>query len=47
MHTSAAEAFPNSAFIKYWGSRDDALRLPTNGSISMNLNGLFMRTTVM
>ncbi len=41
-----AQAFPNIAFIKYWGNRDDALRLPSNGSISMNLDGLFTRTTV-
>jgi len=37
---------PNIAFIKYWGNRDAALRLPVNGSISMNLDGLFTRTTV-
>ncbi|MDP2776040.1 MAG: diphosphomevalonate decarboxylase, partial [Anaerolineales bacterium] len=36
----------NIAFIKYWGNRDNALRLPSNGSISMNLDGLFTRTTV-
>jgi diphosphomevalonate decarboxylase len=41
-----AQASPNIAFIKYWGDRDDALRLPINGSISMNLDGLFTRTTV-
>ena len=42
--TSFASA--NIAFIKYWGNRDNALRLPSNGSISMNLDGLFTRTTV-
>ncbi len=41
-----ALAHPNIAFIKYWGNRDNALRLPANGSISMNLDGLFTRTTV-
>jgi diphosphomevalonate decarboxylase len=41
-----ALAHPNIAFIKYWGNRSDALRLPANGSISMNLEGLETRTTV-
>ena len=41
-----AIAHPNIAFIKYWGNRDDALRLPANGSISMNLAGLTTQTTV-
>ena len=44
--SATALAHPNIAFIKYWGNRDDALRLPVNGSISMNLDGLFTRTTV-
>ncbi|MEO8356280.1 MAG: hypothetical protein ABI621_10215 [Chloroflexota bacterium] len=44
--TATAQAQPNIAFIKYWGNRDNALRLPMNGSISMNLDGLFTRTTV-
>jgi diphosphomevalonate decarboxylase len=46
MTTSTALAHPNIAFIKYWGNRDNHLRLPVNGSISMNLDGLFTRTTV-
>jgi len=46
MHTATCNAFSNIAMIKYWGNRDDALRLPANGSISMNLGGLFTRTTV-
>lgn len=46
MTTSTAQAFSNIAFIKYWGNRDNGLRLPVNGSISMNLDGLFSRTTV-
>ena len=47
-NTRTATAFANSniAFIKYWGNRDAALRLPVNGSISMNLGGLYTRTTV-
>ena len=44
--TATALAHPNIAFIKYWGNRDQALRLPVNGSISMNLEGLFTRTRV-
>ena len=39
-------AHPNIAFVKYWGNRNDELRLPANGSISMNLEGLETRTTV-
>jgi diphosphomevalonate decarboxylase len=45
-HTAIAQANPNIAFIKYWGDRDNSLRLPVNGSISMNLDGLITRTTV-
>lgn len=43
---ATACACSNLAFIKYWGNTDDALRLPANGSISMNLGGLITRTTV-
>ena len=46
MTTVTAQANPNIAFIKYWGNRDNILRLPMNGSISMNLDGLTTRTTV-
>jgi diphosphomevalonate decarboxylase len=46
MTTATAQSHPNIAFIKYWGNRDSTLRLPVNGSISMNLNGLTTRTTV-
>lgn len=41
-----AIAHPNIAFIKYWGNRDDALRLPANGSLSMNLDRLNTTTSV-
>jgi len=44
--TATAEAKPNIALIKYWGNRDQRLRLPSNGSISFNLEGLFTRTRV-
>lgn len=42
--TSIAQS--NIAFIKYWGNRDHALRIPVNDSLSMNLDGLYTRTTV-
>ncbi len=41
-----AAAHPNIAFIKYWGNRDDFLRIPANGSISMNLSDLETRASV-
>lgn len=41
-----AIAHPNIAFIKYWGNRDNDLRLPVNGSISMNLESLTTQTVV-
>ncbi len=44
--TATAVACANIAFIKYWGNRDDALRIPLNGSISMNLEGLTSHTSV-
>jgi diphosphomevalonate decarboxylase len=44
--TASAVAFSNIALIKYWGNRDDLLRLPSNGSISINLEGLYARTQV-
>ena len=46
MYPFTAIANPNIAFIKYWGNHDNDLRLPANGSISMNLGGLETRTTV-
>jgi diphosphomevalonate decarboxylase len=41
-----AVAPSNIAFIKYWGKKDETLRLPINGSISMNLTGMTTTTTV-
>lgn len=46
LHSASAIAHPNIAFIKYWGNADPYWRIPVNGSISMNLDGLFTKTTV-
>ncbi len=43
---ATAIAPSNIAFIKYWGLKEEFLRLPTNGSISMNLSNLLTTTTV-
>ena len=45
MHSEAI-AHPNIALIKYWGNREDALRIPANGSISLTLGGLENRMSV-
>lgn len=43
---ATAVANPNIAFIKYWGKADNALNLPANPSLSMNLAALTTVTTV-
>ncbi len=43
---ATAYANTNIALVKYWGKRDDALRLPRNGSLSLTLEGLGAETTV-
>ncbi len=43
---TTAIAPSNIAFTKYWGRKDEALRLPENGSISMCLSNLLTTTTV-
>lgn len=43
---ASAVAPSNIAFIKYWGKKDEVLRLPENGSISMNLSNLLTTTTI-
>lgn len=48
MSTKKATAIApsNIAFTKYWGKKDEILRLPENGSISMCLSDLLTTTTV-
>lgn len=43
---ATAIAPTNIAFTKYWGKKDEVLRLPENGSISMCLSNLLTTTTV-
>lgn len=43
---STAIAPSNIAFTKYWGRKDEVLRLPENGSVSMCLSNLLTTTTV-
>ena len=44
--SAKAIAHPNIAFIKYWGNQSQELRIPVNGSISMNMAGLETVTSV-
>jgi len=39
-------ASPDVALVKYWGKKDETLRLPENGSVSIILAGLQTTTTV-
>lgn len=43
---ATCRATSNIAFVKYWGRIDHHLRLPMNGSISMNLAAAYTTTTV-
>jgi len=43
---ATAIAPSNIAFIKYWGKKNQVLKLPENGSIAMTLSGLATETTV-
>ena len=46
MKKVTAIAPSNIAFTKYWGKKDEILRLPIHGSISMTLSNLLTSTTV-
>lgn len=46
MKKSTAIAPSNIAFTKYWGRKDEELRLPINGSVAMTLSNLLTTTTV-
>jgi diphosphomevalonate decarboxylase len=46
MNKATATAPTNIAFIKYWGRKDETLRLPENGSISLCISELITTTTV-
>lgn len=43
---ATAVSHPNIALVKYWGNTNQALRLPANPSLSMNMAGLTSTTTV-
>ena len=43
---TTARANVNVALVKYWGKRDPVLNLPTTGSISLTLDGLWVESTL-
>lgn len=46
MKKTTVQASSDIALVKYWGKKDEVLRLPENGSISIILDGLDTITTV-
>jgi diphosphomevalonate decarboxylase len=46
MNRCVARANTNIALVKYWGKRDGALNLPAVGSLSLTLDALSTRTSV-
>ncbi|MFH1440031.1 MAG: diphosphomevalonate decarboxylase [Candidatus Woesearchaeota archaeon] len=43
---STAIAHPNIALVKYWGKRNEQLKLPTVSSLSLTLDNFYSKTTV-
>lgn len=43
---TTAIAHSNIALIKYWGKKNNKLRIPSNNSISINLSNLYTTTTI-
>ena len=46
MQKATAIAPSNIAFTKYWGRKDEKLRLPINGSVAMTISNMLTTTTV-
>lgn len=46
MRKVTIKASADVALVKYWGKKDEKLRLPENGSLSMKLEGIETTTTV-
>ena len=46
MKKTTVKASSDVALVKYWGKKDEVLRLPENGSLSIKLDGLDTITTV-
>ena len=46
MKKTTIKASSDIALVKYWGKKDEVLRLPENGSVSVILDGLDTITTV-
>jgi len=43
---ASAQAHSNTALIKYWGKKDEKLKIPMNNSISITCDALYTQTTV-
>lgn len=43
---ATAKAYSNIALVKYWGKKEEGLRLPVNSSLAIGLDKIFTVTTV-